>query len=288
MSGFRLIVVPYELGRLRHGVGLGAEALLAAGAEAALASAGAPVMTDLVVFDESFERTGYGEVDASFDLIRAVAERVSAAIDAGAFPVLLGGSCFNGVGVVAGLREPSPAVVWLDAHSDFNTPDTAISGYFDGMGLAVLAGDAWQALHATVPGARPVPQTAMVLAGARDFEPPEEVRLAACEIVQVAAAELATPDALVAAAGALAPEPTGIYLHLDLDVLDEAVAPVNVYSAPGGITGEQLADVAEAMCRECPVRAVSLTVYDPGVDPDGRLPPIAMEVLRRIAAASAG
>jgi len=286
MREFRVIVVPYELGRLRDGVGRGAERLLAAGAEEALASAGATVRTDVVVFDETFERTGYGEVDGSFDLIRAVAERVSAARAEGAFPVLLGGSCFNGVGVVAGLCEPSPGVVWLDAHSDFNTPDTAISGYFDGMGLAVLAGDAWQALHATVPGARPVPQTAMVLAGARDFEPPEEVRLATCDIAQIGAELMSTPDALLDAVRAFEPDPTGIYLHLDLDVLDEAVAAVNVYHAPGGITGEQLADIAEAMCREFPVRAVSLTVYDPGFDPEGRVPPIAMEVLRRVADAA--
>ena len=49
-----------------------------------------------------------------------------------AFPVVLAGSCFAGVGVVAGLAEPAPAVVSLDAHSDFNEPATAISGYFDG------------------------------------------------------------------------------------------------------------------------------------------------------------
>ena len=99
--------------------------------------------------------------------------------------------------------------------------------------------------------------------------------------------QLATPDALLDVVRAFEPEPTGIYLHLDLDVLDEAVAPVNVYHAPGGITGEQLADIAEAMCREAPVRAVSLTVYDPDFDPEGKVPPIAMEVLRRIAGALA-
>ena len=288
MRAFHVIAVPYELGRLRHGVGRGPERLLAAGAEEALASAGATVRTEVVEFDETFERTGYGEVDASFDLIRAVAERVSAAVEAGAFPVLLGGSCFNGIGVVAGLEEKSPGVVYLDAHSDFNTPETSLEGYFDGMPLAVLAGDAWQAMHATVPGARPVPQTAMVLAGARSFDPPEEVRLAASEMAQVSAAQLATPDALLDVVRAFEPEPTGIYLHLDLDVLDEAVAPVNVYHAPGGITGEQLASVAEAMCRETPVRAVSLTVYDPDFDPAGKVPPIAMEVLRRIASALPG
>jgi arginase len=186
------------------------------------------------------------------------------------------------------MGESSPGVVWLDAHSDFNAPETSLEGYFDGMGLAVLGGDAWQAMHATVPGAWPVPQTAMILAGARSFDPPEEARLAASEMVQVPPAELATPDALLRAVGELLPEPTGIYLHLDLDVLDEAIAPVNVYSVPGGITGEQLAEVAAAMIRECPVRAVSLTVYDPGVDPEGKLPPIATEVLRRIADAVAG
>jgi arginase len=197
--------------------------------------------------------------------------------------VLLGGSCFNGIGVVAGLGEAQPGVVWLDAHSDFNTPDAAISGYFDGMGLAVLAGDAWQALHATVEGGRPVPQTAMVPAGARDFEPPEPIRLAAADLLQADAADLATPDALLEAIRSFEPEPTGIYLHLDLDVLDSGVAGVNVFSAPGGPDGEQLAELIAAVCRECPVRAISLTAYDPTYDPDGRVPEIAVAVLRRVA-----
>ena len=61
---------------------------------------------------------------------------------------------------------------------------------------------------------------------------------------------------------------------------------MNSAYAPAGISGEQLADIAEAMCREFPVRAVSLTVYDPVFDPEGRVPPIAMEVLRRVAAAA--
>ncbi len=108
MPEFRVIVVPYELGRLRHGVGRGPERLLSGGAVEALASAGADVRVDVVEFDESFERTGYGEVDASFDLIRVVAERVRDAVADGAFPVLLSGSCFNGVGVVAGLRRAAP------------------------------------------------------------------------------------------------------------------------------------------------------------------------------------
>ncbi len=140
----------------------------------------------------------------------------------GAFPVVLSGSCFAGVGVVAGLAEPAPAVVWFDAHADFNTPDTSISGYFDGMGLAVLTGGAWQAMHARVPDARPVPESAVILAGARDFDPPEVRRLEASAVTHLRPEEL---GGLAGALAAITPAPSGVYLHVDLDVLDIGRGP---------------------------------------------------------------
>ena len=105
MNAYRLIVVPYELGRLRDGVGNGPERLLAAGTEDVLSASGARVRRELVQIDEAFNRTGVGEVDACFELIRRVAEQVREAVSDGEFPVVLSGSCFAGVGVVAGLAE---------------------------------------------------------------------------------------------------------------------------------------------------------------------------------------
>jgi arginase len=277
MPEFRLIVVPYELGRLRDGVGNGPDRLLAAGAEEVLAACGAPVHREVIELDPAFSRTGRGEADACFELIRQVAGRVRRAVEDGAFPVVLSGSCFAGVGVVAGLAEREPAVVWFDAHADFNTPDTSTEGYFDGMGLAVLTGDAWKAMHARVPGARPVRESAVILAGARDFDPPEVVRLEAAAITQLRPDEL---DGLVDALAAIAPAPTGVYLHVDLDVLDSGEAPVNIYASPGGPSGAELAELVGAVCRGSPVRALSLTAYDPGFDPEGRVPPIALDLLR--------
>ena len=135
---FRILTAPYELGRLRDGTGTGAEALLEAGAAEALASAGARVETETIELDGRYATTGHGDVDAAFALIAAVADRVGAAAAAGAVPVVLGGSCFLGVGVTAGLPAPDPLVLYLDAHADFNHPDTSEHGYFDGMGLAVM------------------------------------------------------------------------------------------------------------------------------------------------------
>jgi arginase len=277
VTPFRLIVVPYELGRRRDGVGNGPERLLDAGAEEVLASSGGSVRRELVELDPAFNRTGRGEVDACFELIRQVAEQVGAAVEDGAFPVVLSGSCFAGVGVVAGLAEPDPGVVWFDAHSDFNSPDTSTEGYFDGMGLAVLTGGAWQAMHARVPGARPVPESAVILAGARDFDPPEVRRLEASAVTHLRPEEL---GGLAEALAAITPAPSGVYLHVDLDVLDGDEARVNIYGAAGGPSGAELADLVATVCRESPVRALSLTAYDPGFDPEGRVPPIALDLLR--------
>lgn len=289
-TAFEVIVVPYELGRLRHGVGCGPEHLLARGAVSALESNGAAVRCHTIELDPKFTGTGYGEADAAFELIRLVAEQVRHARENNAFPVVLAGSCFSAVGVVAGLGEASPGVVWFDAHPDFCEPASTISGYFDSMGLSVLTGSAWQGLFATIPGARAVPETAVVLAGARSFDDPSEVaRLEASNIRRLGCEELRTPEALVEQIGRFSPEITGLpqisglYVHIDLDVLDKAVAPVNVFGAPDGLDGVELDWLLAALMKECRVRAVTLSAYDPAFDTEDRVPPIAMRLLRTIA-----
>ena len=88
---------------------------------------------------------------------------------------------------------------------------------------------------------------------------------------------------IIETVGSLAPEASGIYLHLDLDVIDAGVAGVNVYSAPGGIDGAQLDDLVAAITATFPVRGVSLTAYDPAFDTAARVPPIALRLLRTLA-----
>jgi arginase len=171
----------------------------------------------------------------------------------------------------------------MDAHGDFNTPATSISGYFDGMGLAVLTGGAWQGLLATVRRARPLPESAAILVGARDLDAPEALRLRDSAIRQISAAQLQQSRVVPDAVKAIKPDVSGLYLHVDLDVLDVGTARVNVYGAPGGLVGAELQSVVRGVCDESPVRAISLTAYDPGFDADQRVPPIALDTLRGIA-----
>ncbi len=278
MAEIHLIVMPYELDRLRYGVGRGPEHLLAAGAEAALAAAGADVTTELIELDPDHDN----EIDGCFELIGKVAASVRGAREAGAFPVTLSGSCFAGVGVVAGLDEPAPGVVWFDAHGDFNDPATSESGYFDGMPVAVLTGNAWQNLLRAVPGAQPLPETSVVHAGARDFDGPEEESFMASKLVRVAPRRLREEE-LSASLAELSPSPSGVYVHVDLDVLDGDDGAINVYSAPNGLSEDELEKLVRELLDRPDVRALSLTAYDPECDHAQRVPPLAIRLLEAAA-----
>lgn len=284
MTDIRLLAVPYEIGAPRMGVGRGPERLLEAGAEKALGSHGARVGLEVIELQEhQRDASGASEAGAGFELIRLVAARAGEAIADGAFPVLLSGSCFAGLGMVAGMGESSPGVVWFDAHGDFNTPDSSVDGYFDGMGLAMLTGDGWQALSRGSMEGSAVPKSAVVLAGARDFDQLEQQRLEQSEVRHLPPSEIDADDAVAHAVGELDPAPTGLYLHVDLDVLDSGEAKVNIYSASDGLSAAQLEAQVRSLLEAYPVRGVSLTAYDPEVDSDGRVPPIAMRLLEAVA-----
>jgi arginase len=130
-------------------------------------------------------------------------------------PLLLSGDCPACLGVAAGLqrRHPQIAVVWLDAHGDFNTPAITVSGYLGGMPLAMLAGHAPE-LFADPLGLRPVPEHNIVLADARDLDPAERAALAASQVRRIPA----TPSAFRAALSGLGGLP--VYLHVDVDIMD--------------------------------------------------------------------
>ena len=283
MSAIRVLSVPYELGRLREGVGRGADALLAGGAEAALASAGAAVRTTVIELDDRWASSGHGDVDASFALIRAVADGVRRAREDGALPVVLGGSCFLSVGVTAGLAEPSPAVVWLDAHADFNHPDTSQEGYFDGMGLSVLTGGAWQGMLAAVPGARPVAEDRVVLAGARDFDAPEEARLRASRVVHLGPSGCGRRRRSSRRSSGSSPSRRGSTCTSISTSSTRGSPPSTSSASPGASTPTSSTPWWRRSPPASPVRALSLTCYDPSCDAGARVPPIAMRVLRTVA-----
>lgn len=285
-----LFEVPYDSGHFAQRMGRGPLRLIERGLAAALERRGHEAEVVPVRLPEGFAT----EAGAAAEIQRRLSGFVAAARAQGRFPLILAGNCSTSVGTLAGLAgEPGDTgVVWLDAHGDLNTPETSLSGFFDGMALSMVTGNAWRALAGTIPGFRPIAERNVVLAGARDLDAEEAGRIERSEIVHLRCEELrgrsAAPDSVLASAlDALGARVARVYLHVDLDVLDPAVARVNGYAAPGGLTLPEVESLIAAVGRRIEIAAAALTAYDPGEDADDRAAQAAEAVAGAVVASAA-
>jgi arginase len=180
-------------------------------------------------------------------------QAVAGAVARAARPLLLSGDCPAALGAVAGLqrRFRDVAVVWLDAHGDFNTPAITISGYLGGMPLAMLTGRAPE-LFGDALGLRPVADTSVVLAGARDLDPAERDALTVSQVRRVPA----DPAAITSALDGFGRAP--VYLHLDVDVIDSAQLPGLRFPSRPGPSLTQIEECLAAVCAAADVRAACI------------------------------
>ena len=177
--------------------------------------------------------------------------QVDDALVAGDTPLLLAADCsVSATTLPAALRNrPDARILWLDAHGDYNTPDTSGSGYLGGMCLAAATGE-WDAgLGDTVPAER------VVLAGVRDLDPGERELLERSSATVIGASAIET---LVAAKNAL--DGAAIFVHLDLDVIDPEHFPAAV-PAPGGLHPDKLYDLADSVLEDSELLGLEVTNF---------------------------
>lgn len=204
--------------------------------------------------------------DTQFDRIGSIHRRlcrlVSEAVKRGDRPVSVAGDCCAAIPVLAGLQSNGlhPVVVWLDAHGDFNTAATTLTGFLGGMPLAMISGRGDQTLMQSV-GAHLLLDDDIILADARDLDPMERALLKGTGIHHLhTVAEVL--DAI--------PPHRPVYVHLDFDVLNPADAPAMRYSVPGGPSLAELVSLANALQKTDRIAAVSATTWDLEADREGR------------------
>jgi arginase family enzyme len=186
--------------------------------------------------------------------------QVDDALAAGDTPVLLAADCSVSVTTLpAAIRNrPDARILWLDAHGDYNTPDTSGSGYLGGMCLAAATGE-WDAgLGETLPAER------VVLAGIRDLDTGERELLERSPATVIGASAIET---LVAAKNALDGAP--VFVHLDLDVLDPEHFPAAV-PAPGGLHPDKLYDLMDSVLEDSELVGLEVTAFEAPEDEEAR------------------
>jgi arginase family enzyme len=210
-----------------------------------------------------FGRTPWEEdLHASREVLRQAADLVAEHLAAGRRPIALASDCALALATLPAVARQAPdtTFLWLDAHTDFDTPRTSTISFLGCMSLAGATGR-WET------GLGAVEPSTVVHAGARfvsgDFDETGHREAERSELKMVGV----DPGMAEHVLGHLGNAP--VYVHLDPDVLDPSVNPV-AYGREGGLDAEQLVGLLGAVAARGPVLGVEVTAYHSPDDPDGR------------------
>lgn len=194
---------------------------------------------------------------------------VAPLVHEGIFPLGLLSNCNSLSGMLAGLQHSGSlrkaltvGLVWLDAHGDFNTPETSLSGMLGGMPVAVAAGKCLFRLRLKA-GLDPAISTRnIIMMGLRDVDPLEQVLIDESHITSISTEEIVSKDErFTAALNLLAKRVDVIYVHIDLDVLDAADIPGHNFEVPNGPSASQLAEVLQVIMKYKKVKALGIASF---------------------------
>jgi arginase len=287
------ITQPYNTQGKARGGGAGPDTLLAGNLLETIRRQGHRVDGPSAVQLSPAEESRYGNWLRVGAANAALADIVAGAVSDQAFALALCADCNSVLGVLGGLtRSSDPAwprrvgLVWIDAHADYNTPETSPSGMLGGMPVATAAGKCLAGLRRQSGLRIPLQAPDILMLGLRDVDPPEQAMLTEDGVVCLPATDFVTgSERLDYAMRQLSAREDLIYVHVDLDILDPAVAPAAGLPSQGGITGAALGRGLAHLLAYPKVGALALVSYSPDRDPDGGT---RAQVLEAITIATAG
>ena len=249
---------------LPNGTSPGPTTMADGGIQAALTRAGATVRIAEVGLTPE-EDTEYGGWKRLSMALGHFADIVAQNERDGWFTVGLEATCPSMPGLVGGLQHSGPTrdalkigMLWLDAHPDFNTPETTRSGSLGGMPVAVATGRALSRMRLEAKLDPPLADGNVVMGGVRLTDPLEQELLDQSKIAQLSVDDLRnmTP-AVFAQLDRLSRLVDKIYVHIDMDVLDPREVMGHQNKVPNGPSSEQLARLFETIFARYP-KAVAI------------------------------
>ncbi|KAF9691201.1 hypothetical protein EKO04_010869 [Ascochyta lentis] len=268
-TSITIIYSPYHVGLRDHRVGDAPNRIRKLGLIERLEELGVKVRVDEIQHVDDFE----GEIGRSFEILRRTSVAVSKAQTINSFPFVLSGNCMASIGAACGLGIKDLNFIYFDAHDDMDTPSTNENGYFDAMGLSILAGKSWHWHTQQIPGYSPMKYGKRFLyVGLRDVNDAQR------KTVAEAGADVIWGDAEkhVDFAGQLTErleqrDFSPSLVHLDLDVLDESLGKVNGFESSGGLLEEDLMQCMSVLPKKARPASFTLCSFNPNMGDGDRI-----------------
>lgn len=261
-----LIQVPYDSGHFHERTGCGPDYFVDNGIVQLLQNDGHQVNVHRIESQARF----HTEVGTAFELNRLLAEHIRSLPDNN-FPLVFSGNCNNCIGTLSGIDLNEIGIIWFDAHGDYNTPDTTITGFLDGMGLAMATGRCWKTLLQQIPGYKPIPENNVIHVGSLDLDL-EEKRLFEKAGIPLITYNSNNESAFITlfkdALNNLSSHVKNVYIHIDMDVLETGSAKANHLALPGGLRVETVINCLEIIKENFEIYACGIASLDPDFDKD--------------------
>ncbi|KPV51469.1 arginase [Kouleothrix aurantiaca] len=277
MRDIAIIGTPVDLGAGRRGVDLGPGAIRYAGLKERLEELGYRVRDKgnvAVPLAEQLELPAAGEklryLDAITEINIQLAREVQAAVADGAFPLILGGDHSLSIGSISGVaRGRRIGVIWVDAHGDFNTPETTPSGNIHGMSVAALTGRGNPRLASLLGGGPVLRDSDVVMVGIRDLDPAERAALRQSGIQVFTMHDIdrrGLASVMEEALMRVSMGTAGVHVSLDMDALDPAAAPGVGTPVLGGISYREAHLAMEMIAQSGKLLSMDLVEVNPILD----------------------
>jgi arginase len=288
----RVIGVPLDLGQSRRGVDMGPSAVRVAGLEARLEQLGHVVEDAGNITVAIAEQKKEGDPHAKY--LKEItttcikqADLVLKTLEAGKVPLVLGGDHSVAAGTVSGVaefyrrQEQKIGLIWIDAHTDINTPDSSPSGNVHGMPLAAIMGLGPPELANVLNFSPKVPPENCVLVGVRDIDAieKENVRRAGIDVFTMRDIDERGMRTVMEEARRIAGRGTaGYHVSLDMDWVDPEDAPGVGTPVRGGATYREAHLAMEIIADHGRMLSFEIVEVNPVIDEHNRTADLAVEL----------
>ncbi|HVM14445.1 MAG TPA: arginase family protein [Egibacteraceae bacterium] len=289
VAGYSIIEAPSVLGLFPRGVEQLPRALLDAGLAEAVDARHAGRVPSPAYSPRRDAATRMLNPVAIRDYAHQLADATGEVLDAGEIPIVLGGDCSILLGNMLALRRLGRyGLLFVDGHADFYQPEAEPNGEAASMDLALVTGRGPEVV-VDLEGRRPlVLDDDVVQFSRRDAEEAAEAGSQRIEDTSIKVIDLlevrrrgVERAAREAVEHLVRPGLEGFWVHIDCDVLDDAVMPAVDYRLPGGLTWNELATVLGVAFDSGRAAGIEVTIFNPTLDRDGSIARALVRTLAR-------